>query len=345
MNAKNRQIRAGIIVGILLVLAVFFRSAPHAEVDTGYRMLMGTFGRIVAIAPDSPAAGKSAEAGFAELVRIDELMSDYKPDSELAAVNQNAFKSPVMVSQPTFDVLTTAHYFSQLTEGAFDVTVGPLVDLWRRAADANSIPTETELQQARAKVGYEKLILDANEMTARFAVDGMRLDLGGIAKGYAVDKAIEAMKKRGALGGMVDIGGDIRCFGTPPKSKETWLIGLQDPNSKDWIGTTRPSLVLKLNDQAIATSGDYRRFALIDGKKYSHIIDSKSGYASPGLASVTIIAKEAVDADALATAVSVLGPQKGLDLIENLPQTEAILISPGPEFRLNKTTGAGVYMK
>lgn len=330
----------------MLVLAFFFRPVPRPHVDTGYRMLMGTFARAVAVADDSNTARTAVAAAFMELYEVDKLMSDYRTDSEITAVNHSASESPVRVSESTFHVLTTALYFSRLTDGAFDVTVGPLVDLWRQAAEANSVPSDAELQQARSKVGYDKLMLDANEMTVRFADDGMRLDLGGIAKGYAIDKAIEAMKKSGALGGMVDIGGDIRCFGTPPEQKTNWLIGLQDPNKPhDWLGTTKPALVLRLTDAAIATSGDYRRFVLIDSQEYSHILDTKTGRGSRALSSVTIICKKAIDADALATAVSVLGPQKGLDLIEKIPETEAILISAGPQFSLNKTTGAGVYIK
>jgi thiamine biosynthesis lipoprotein len=195
-------------------------------------------------------------------------------------------------------------------------------------------------------VGYEKLKLNNQNKTIEFSVNGMRVDLGGIAKGYAIDKAVEAMQACGAIGGMVDIGGDIRCFGTPAKGKEHWLIGLQDPNeTKDGLGESEPLLVLKLTDAAIATSGGYRRFALIEGKKYSHIIDTKTGYSSDQLTSVTIISKNATDADALATAVSVMGAEKGLALIEELPQTEAILIPSQPKLQLIKTTGAEKYFE
>jgi thiamine biosynthesis lipoprotein len=346
MSKQNVRIVIGLVVGAVLIVAVLVRPRAPVEVDGGYRAVMGTFARVVAVAKDSSVADSAVEAAFAQLRNVDELMSDYKSDSEIGAVNRAAYRSAVKVSRPTFEVLQKAIYFSELSDGAFDVTVGPLVDLWRSAADANSVPTEVELQQARSKVGYKKLLFDANEMSVRFAVDGMRLDLGGIAKGYAIDKAIEAMHKGGALGGMVDIGGDIRCFGVPTKGKTHWLIGLQDPNrAKDWLATGETSLVLKLRHDAIATSGDYRRFVLIDGQRYSHILNIKTGRGSRGLSSVTIICKRAIDADALATAVSVMGPEKGLALIENLPDTEAILISPPPDFKLTKTTGAGGFVK
>jgi len=345
MNRQNTRIAIGIIAAIALIAALCFWPTSHAEADSGHRLVMGTLARVVAVAPDMRTAKQSIEAGFAEINKVDKLMSDYKSESEISEVNRNAFKQAVKVSKSTFEVLRKAVEFSNLSSGAFDITVGPLVKLWRSASEANSVPTDTELQEARSKVGYEKLILDANEMSVRFTVDGVRLDLGGIAKGYAIDKAVEAMQKCGATGGMVDIGGDIRCFGTPSQGKKEWLIGLQDPNeAKEPISTGKPLLVLKLKNAAIATSGNYRRFSLIKGRKYSHIINRKSGTATESLSSVTIIAKLALDADALATAVSVMGPEKGLALIQKLPQTEAILIT-SPPHKFITTTGAEKYMK
>jgi thiamine biosynthesis lipoprotein len=170
------------------------------------------------------------------------------------------------------------------------------------------------------------------------------LDLGGIAKGYGIDKAIEATKKTGAIGAMVDIGGDVRCFGMPAKGKNHWLVGLQDPNLSAGVTGIDLVLTLRITDGAVATSGDYQQFVIIDGKEYSHIIDRQTGTSSEGLSSVTIITDNATDADALATAVSVMGVDKGLALIEKLPDTEAILIPSGQK-ELNTTTGAEKYIK
>jgi thiamine biosynthesis lipoprotein len=354
MNKKDR-IFIEIIVGLVLITAALYFfveprkdsifSADRVDVDSGKRIVMGTFARVVAVAGDSNTAKQSIEAAFAEITKVDELMSDYKDDSELNGVNRDSFKRAVRVSEELFEVLQKSVTFSRQSGGAFDVTVGPLVDLWRSADEANSLPTDAELLQARSKVGYDKLILDVNEMSVRFAADGMRVDLGGVAKGYAVDKAVEAMQKDGALGGMVEIGGDIRCFGWPPQGKNKWRIGLQDSREADLgIGDSRVLMVLELTDAAIATSGDYRRFALIEGKAYSHIIDTKTGSGSEGLTSVTIISRNGTEADALATAVSVLGAEKGLELVETMPQAEAILVTPPPEYKLIKTTGAEKFI-
>jgi len=355
MNKKESQILIITICVFLVVATYFFFSHKQlVEADSGYRPVMGTITHITAIAPDQHTANKSIEVSFQQLCNIETLMSYHRDNSELANVNHNAYKSPVKVSPQTFEVIQKAIEFSKLSDGAFDITVGPLMDLWRSAAEANAVPTDAELAEVRAKVGYQKLILDANNKTIQFAVEGMKLDLGGIAKGYAIDKAVEAMQTCGSTGGMVDVGGNIRCFGRPPKGKTHWLIGLQDPNvindnivipAQAGIQTGAPLLVLKFTDAAVATSGHYRRFALIQGKKYSHIIDTKTGSSSDKLASVTIIAKDATTADALSTAVIVLGAEKGLALIKKTPQTEAILITSPPEYKLVRTSGVEKYIK
>jgi len=330
-----------------LVAALCFLAgrAKQVEGDRGYRLVMGTFARIVAIAADSTIVDKAIEAALSEIQSVDTLMSDYKSDSEISRVNRDGFIRAVAVSEPTYEVLKRSVEFSKLTGGAFDITVGPLVDLWHSAKKKNTVPSKEELAAAKAKVGFEKLILDDQQQTARFAVEGMRLDLGGIAKGYAVDKAIEAMQKAGVVGGMVDIGGDLRCFGKPPKGKNKWLIGLQNPKVNKNTDESDLLLILKLDSASVVTSGDYQQFVLIEGKRYSHIINRDTGVSAEGLSSVTIITDNATGADALATAVSVMGAEKGLALIEKMPGVEAILITSQPNYELIKTRGAEKYIK
>jgi len=352
-SKKVRKISIAVVVGLVLA-ALYFRGGEKLSIwpkgrvsaDSNQRLVMGTFTRIVAVAMDRETAIKCMEAGFAELEAVDDSMSDYKEDSELSRINTDGFAGAVAVSDSVFEVLEKSVEYSKKSGGAFDVTVGPVVDLFREAKKKGVKPTEEEIAEAKAKVGYEKLKLDREKKTVRFAVDGMRIDLGGIAKGYAIDEAIWAMKKGGAIGGMVDVGGDIRCFGAPAKGKDFWLVGLQDPSvEKEDMGPGKYLLVLKLGDAAIATSGDYRRFVMVDGEKYSHIITPSSGEGVRGLSSVTIISKTAIDADALATSVSVLGAKTGLELIEGEKQAEAILITPGPEYEIIKSSGAAKYLK
>jgi thiamine biosynthesis lipoprotein len=336
-----------VFVACLIVVAIYLSSGPgkQIELDSGHRMVMGTFARAVVIAKDSDSARKCIESAFAQINKVDNLMSDYKSDSEISGVNRDGFEKAVQLSQSTYEVLQRSIEFSKQTDGAFDVTVGPLVQLFRKAKRKQALPNQDEITDARSKVGFEKLKLDDRNRTVQFTVEGMQLDLGGIAKGYAVDKAVEVMQSRGAIGGMVDLGGDIRCFGAPLKGRDHWVIGLQNPNIvKDSAGP-EVLLKLKITNGAIATSGDYQQFIMIEGKRRSHIIDRKTGTSTEGLSSVTIIADNATNADALATAVSVMGYEKGLELIENISGTEAILITSEPEFKLIKTSGAEKYIK
>lgn len=346
MNTKISRIVIAVFAACLIVaLYLSVRSHRQVELDSGYRLVMGTFVRAVVITKDSGTAKKCIDAALAEIHKVDELMSDYKSNSEISEVNSDGFKRAVHLSQSTYEVLQRSIKFSKLTDGAFDVTVGPLVDLFHSAEKKQVAPTKEQIARAKSKVGFEKLKLVDQNRTVKFAVEGMRLDLGGIAKGYAVDKAVEAMQTSGAIGGMIDIGGDIRCFGAPPEGRNHWIIGVQNPNlEKD---TTRHDIVLKLKltNGAVATSGDYQQFVLIEGKRYSHIIDRKTGTSTEGLSSVTIIADNATDADALATAVSVMGAEKGLALTEKLPGTEAIVITSQPEYKFIKTAGAEKYIK
>lgn len=339
---------AAIAAVLVLVSGLLYLNISRqalVEADSGQRVLMGTFGRAVAIARSEKAADACIEAAFDVQNRIESLMSYHRDDSELSQINRFAAEKPVPVNPMTFEVLRRAVEFSRISGGAFDVTVGPLVDLWHKAGETNEPPTEEALAEARRKVGFEKLILDDKAMTIRFAEEGMRIDLGGIAKGYAVDKAVEAMKRKGALGGMVDLGGNICCFGRAPQGQQKWRIGVQDPNvGPEDFGASKYLLVLELSDASVATSGDYRRFSVVKGEKQSHILDTHSGRGARKLASDTIIAPDATSADALSTAVNVLGAEAGMALIDRLPSIEAILIPAGKGASLMFSQGARHYI-
>ena len=323
-----------------------FTGKGPVDADSGYQIVMGTFAHIIAVAQNAGTAKKCIRAALEEIHKVDDLMSDYKSDTDISRVNREAYEKPVQVSEATFEVLQRSIEFSKMTDGAFDVTVGPLVALFRKAKETEVAPSEEQIAEAKSKVGFEKLKLDNENRTVQFSEKGMLLDLGGIAKGYAIDKAIEAAQRCGAVGAMVDIGGDVRCFGLPPKGRDHWLIGLQDPNSAiEGMEGGGLRLVLKVTNEAVATSGDYQQFVIIEGKRYSHIMNRRTGKSAESLSSVTIIADNATDADALATAVSVMGAEKGLALIEKLPNTEAILIGPGPKYEITKTPGAEKYIK
>lgn len=311
---------------IVLILGVLFLIAQRRRVsiDSGTRPVMGTLARIVAVADDPANAYDGINAAFSAIEYVELLMSDYDPNSQLSQVNRQAFLEPVTVEPALFEVLSAAVEYSELSGGAFDVTVGPVVYLHRQSRKTGRPPTPEALENARKAVGRQHLVLDPDRKTVRFAVEGMRLDLGGIAKGYAIDQAVEALQDAGVDGGMVDIGGDIRCFGTPANGAKHWKIGLQDPRNEENILVT-----LNMDDRAVATSGDYRRFVVVNGRRLSHIIDPGTAQSAQSLSSVSVIAPTAMRADALATAVSVLEDKKGLELINSIEHTEAFLIKEG----------------
>ena len=342
MKKDNATKTAIHILGLAVVVGFLFwqlRQKPAQYYESPNLLVMGTVAKMMA-APNKQGKVEDAfKDAMAELERIEAMMSDYREDSQLSEVNRSAFAGPVAVDDELFYVIAEAVRYSELSDGAFDVTVGPVVQLWRKAKASGVQPSEEEVGLAKIKIGWRNLILDGQTKTVQFKIEGMFIDLGGIAKGYAIDKAIQVLRSHGVPGGMVDVGGDIRCFGKPPRAATHWYIGLQDPRQE---GTT--TLKLQVNDMAVATSGDYRRFVMIDGQRYSHIIDPQKAESAKDLSSVSIIAPTAIQADALATAVSVMGYKKGLELIESLENVEAITISSAQPEQIEKTSGANGYI-
>ena len=224
---------------------------------------------------------------------------------------------------PSFPIIPPANLLSHRTDGAFDVTVGPLTKLWRRARRRGEFPAADLLLEARAATGYRNLKLDAAAMSAELLVPNMRLDLGGIAKGYAADEALRSMVDLGVNRALINAGGGV-VAGEAPPGEAGWRIGVASLEP----GAT-PSRFLRVANCAVATSGDVWQFVEIDGVRYSHILDAKTGLGLTNRSSVTIIAPTGIDADSLATAVSVLGPKAGLKLVEETAQTEALILTEG----------------
>jgi FAD:protein FMN transferase len=219
-------------------------------------------------------------------------------------------------------VLTAAEKVSRQSGGAFDVTVGPLTELWRKVRRRRILPPDAELQAAQAKVGWQQVRLNPQRQSVEFQLAGMQLDLGGIAKGYAADQALEAMAALGVTIALIDAGGDI-VAGDPPPGETAWQIGiapLEDPRG-------RPDRFLQLANAAVATSGDASQHVEIGGVRFSHIVDPQTGLGLTTHSSVTVIAQDGTTADALASAVSVLGPQRGLELLEPLEGIEAYVVT------------------
>jgi len=319
---KKLKTLVGPILAAAIIFLLFVQIRRPRFFNSGCREVMGTFAQITIAAKNKQQAADFFAQGFGQFEKVQRLMNDRDPNSELSRLGADAVGKPVSVSPELFDVLQASVHYSQMTDGAFDITVGPLTQLWRKTQQTGQLPCDERLAEAKEKIGYQKIQLDPLAKTIQLEQDGMKLDLGGIAKGYAVDMAIQTLRQNGVSSGMVDLGGNIRCFGAGPGRGGAWLIGVQDPRNDEKI-----ILTLRLNDMAAATSGDYRRVAVVNGKPYSHIINPKTAQSVSELSGVTVIAASAMQADALSTAVSVLGKEKGLELLKSLPDVHAVLIA------------------
>ena len=283
---------------------------------------MGTLITITLYAPELLAAKAAAAAAFQRIDALEDIMSDYQADSELMRLCDQPFGTPVPVSQDLFDALQRAQKTSQLSDGAFDVTVGPYVRLWRFARKRKVLPTPEEIAAARAAVGWQKLRLDVRARTVTLLVPNMRLDLGGIGKGYAADQAMRILKGRGIDRALVAASGDI-AVGNPPPGQVGWKIGITMLGSAT---NAAPRTVL-LHNAGISTSGDTEQFIEINGVHYSHIVNPATGLGLTNRIQATVIGPDATTTDCLDTTLSLLGVKRGLALADSLPHTAALIVT------------------
>jgi thiamine biosynthesis lipoprotein len=304
----------------LLLLASLAPPPVAAEWLSREEAIMGTAIRVELWAEDKAAGAAAIDAVMDEMRRIDVLMSPYKPDSELSRVNRDAAAKPVRIGRELYDLIALSLDYSKKTGGAFDITfssVGYLYD-YRRGIR----PSEADIAANLDAIDYRHLELDPKTRSIRFARPGVRIDLGGIAKGYAVDAGIAILKKCGFQHALVSAGGDSRILGD--HRGRPWVIGIRNPRGDD------QSMVaaLPLTNEAISTSGDYERYFEADGVRYHHIINPRTGKSAGALMSTTVIGPDATTTDALSTSVFVLGPKAGMALIESLPGIEAVIVMP-----------------
>jgi FAD:protein FMN transferase len=280
---------------------------------------MGTRVKIVFYAANEETAKIASKAAFARIAELDGIMSDYRPTSELMQLCAKAGGEPVRVSEDLFTVLEKSVAVSRNSDGAFDITVGPVVRLWRIARRTQQLPDKESLARALALVGYQNIKLDAKNRTVQLLKPGMQLDLGGIAKGFAADCALAVLKKHGIDRALVAAGGDI-AVGAPPPDAEGWKIGIQPVEGGE------PRRYLMLKDAAVSTSGDFEQYVFIDGKRYSHIVDPRTGLGLVGRMSVTVVARHGLTSDPTTKTVCVLGPERGLKLIDEQEGVAAMMV-------------------
>ncbi len=313
----------------LLLTMLLFTSVASASTEAEPRFeyrrrQMGSLVRIVLYAPEK-AAQTAAAAAFKRIRDLDVIFSDYRQDSELANLCRRAGLGPQEVSTELFSVLQQSVNFFRLSGGIFDVMVGPYVELWRDAREHGKLPDPTELARVKALLGYRGMVLEPRNRTVTLQPQGMKLDLGGIAKGFIAAEALKVIQAQGIPRALVDAGGDI-VLGSPPPGQKGWLIAVEGVGS-----SVNPAAEVSLQNAAIATSGDTHRFVEIDGIRYSHIVDPRTGLGLTNSSRVTVVAPEGLTADALATVLSLLPPEQGLELLKSMPEVSALIVGPdGP---------------
>lgn len=308
MNFRQFLLFAGCLLWSVVATADWY---------TNEQAIMGTVIRTELWSDDPLTAGEAIRLVNEEMHRIDRLMSTYKPDSEISQVNRDAAEKPVRISAELLDLLARGIEMSRLTGGAFDITYASIGQLYDYRAGVR--PDEQQIAAALPAIDYRFVELDLDECTVFFSRHGVRIDLGGIAKGYAVERGVGILRAQGIEHGLISAGGDSRILGD--RRGAPWIVGVRDPRNSDRVIARLP-----LIDEAISTSGDYERFFEEDGVRYHHIISPATGHSVSEVRSVTIIGPDATMTDGLATSVFVMGLEDGLRLIDSLDDFEAVIV-------------------
>ncbi|MCL7415480.1 MAG: FAD:protein FMN transferase [ANME-2 cluster archaeon] len=339
MDEHYRNMIVSLLVLIVIASAIFIfytyvtsdiENADGADIISQSRQMMGTIVTIEIISTSTDAQ-TAIDRSFNEIDRIEGLMSTYDRNSEISVLNTEEHVDNA--SDDFIYVIEQSIYYGSISGGAFDISIKPILDLWKSKISAGEFPSGQDINETLHLVNYSNI--SVNNSTVSFKTEGMSITMDGIAKGYAVDQAIRSLKNSGYESGFVNAGGDGMYFGTKPDGSK-WRVGLRNPDNK-----SDSVVVMEISDMAVATSGNYERY-FNESARLSHISDPRTGYSSEGLMSVTVIAGSAMEADALATAVFVLGPGSGLDLIENTENTECFLITA--EKQIMTSSGFDAYL-
>ncbi len=292
---------------------------------------MGSRFEITVVAPNEEIGYINIDEAVSEIERIEKLISSWDDDSETSKVNRNAGIVPVKVSPELFNLIERSKKISEITDGAFDISYASMDHIWKFDGSMDKMPSEQQIKQSVAKVGHSNIILDQKEKTVFLKEPGMRIGFGAIGKGYAADKAKELLISKQVKGGIINASGDLTTWGTK-STGEKWLVGIANPLSKDKVFSWLPVV-----ESSVATSGNYEKYLMLNGKKYSHIIDPRTGYPTTGIHSVTIFAKQAELCDALATAVFIMGKDTGIHLINQMDGVEVVVVDS--ENKIHRSSG------
>ena len=306
---------------ITILFIIFVNSITFGQqVFKKKKNLLGSPFEITVVATDSIQANVYTELAISEVKRIENLISDWIPTTQISKVNQNAGISPVKVDLEVFELVKRAINISKLTDGAFDISYASMDKIWKFDGSMKEMPTTESIKKSVEKVGYQNIVLNENDTSIFLKYPGMKLGLGGIGQGYIADKIKVLLQENGCTSGLVNVSGDINTWGKQPNGKD-WTVGIVNPLNKNKVFATFP-----LNDSAVETSGSYEKYVTFNGKRYSHIIDPRTGYPASGIVSVSVFAKQTELADALATGIFVLGIEVGLDLVNQLKGIGCIIV-------------------
>ena len=282
--------------------------------------MLGSPLEITVVAKDTIQGNQYIDLAITEVKRIEYLISDWIPSTQISQVNKNAGSKPVKVDKEVFDLVGRAIKVSQITSGAFDISYASMDKIWKFDGSMKAMPTEEAIKKSVSKIGYKNIILDSKEQTIFLKNEGMKLGLGGIGQGYIADKVKELLFSKGCNSGIVNVSGDINAWGRQPDGNP-WTVGIVNPLNKNKVFATFP-----LEDSAVETSGNYEKYVIFNGIRYSHIIDPRTGYPAQGVVSVSVFAKQTEIADALATGIFVMGVEVGIDLVNQLKGVECIMV-------------------
>lgn len=301
------------------------------------KSLLGSPFEITVVATDSIQANSYIDLAVSEVKRIENLISDWIPTTQISKVNQNAGIVPVKVDLEVYELVERATKISKLTSGAFDISYASMDKIWKFDGSMKEMPTPEAIKKSVEKVGYQNIILNPKDTTIFLKNQGMKLGLGGIGQGYIADKIKIVLQEKGCTSGLVNVSGDINTWGTQPNG-DTWTVGIVNPMNKNKIFATFP-----LNDSAVETSGSYEKYVTFNGIRYTHIIDPRTGYPASGIVSVSVFAKQTELADALATGIFVLGVEVGLDLVNQLKGIGCIIVDDKGAIHVSKNIDIKKY--
>jgi thiamine biosynthesis lipoprotein len=306
-----------------LVILISFLLSSSCFAQQPYKRtlkLMGSRFDITVVAKDSVLANNYIDFAVAEIERIEKLISSWDENSQTSKINRFAGIKAVKVDAELFNLIERSIGISKLTDGAFDISYAAMDNIWHFDGNMTQMPSEDEILNSVARVGYENILLDKDSSTVFLKVKGMKIGFGGIGKGYAADKAKELLISKGVPSGIINASGDMNTWGKQPNGSP-WSVAITNPLNKD-----KAFAILPITDGAVVTSGNYEKYVFFNGKRYTHIIDPRTGYPSSGIISVSVFAPKAELADALATSVFVMGKDVGLNRINQMPKVECIII-------------------